>query len=168
MPVLARVGLAIAVVGLLLALDLSTKHWAASELRARGPRTVAAGLIRLHYQENPGVTVGILREGAPYSSIVTYAGLICAAFAGLLGYRLWRSDRPLLMGGLAALVGGSLGNLHDRLEHGFVVDFIDYRGRLGGIFNVADVALLIGIGLCAAGIAQLLMRDGRRRRRATV
>jgi signal peptidase II len=164
MPVLARVALAITVVGLLVYLDLSTKTWAATELRARGPRTVAAGYIRLHYQENPGVTVGVLRQGAPYGSIVAYAGLICGALTGLLAYRLLRSDRLLLSGGLAVLVGGSLGNFHDRLEHAYVVDFIVFQARLGGTFNVADVALAMGIGLCAAGLAQIAMRDGRRRR----
>jgi signal peptidase II len=163
-PVLARVALAITIVGLLVYLDLGTKSWAAHGLRARGPRTVAAGLIRLHYQENPGITVGILREGAPYSSIVGYAGIVCAALTALLVYRVLSSERLLLSAGLAVLVGGSLGNLHDRLEHSYVVDFIDFQGRLGGIFNLADVALAIGIGLCAAGLAQLAMRDRQRRR----
>jgi signal peptidase II len=162
-PVLARVALAITVVGLLVYLDLGTKHWAAGELRARGPRTVARGFIRLHYQENPGITVGILREGAPYSSIVGYAGLVCAALTGLLVYRVLRSERLLLTGGLAALVAGSLGNLHDRLDHSYVVDFMDFQGRIGGIFNFADVTLVVGIGVCAAGLAQIALSDRRRR-----
>lgn len=48
--------------------------------------------------------------------------------------------------GFASLLGGALGNLHDRLRWGYVVDFIDWhKGVEWPIFNVADIAITLGM-----------------------
>lgn len=53
----------------------------------------------------------------------------------------------------ALVIGGALGNVLDRLQHGFVVDFLDFYIRTAdGVyhwpaFNVADSAIVIGAGL---------------------
>lgn len=53
----------------------------------------------------------------------------------------------------ALVIGGALGNVLDRLQHGYVVDFLDLYVRLGDTthhwpaFNVADSAIVIGAGL---------------------
>ena len=51
--------------------------------------------------------------------------------------------------GFTLVLGGALGNLFDRLYHGFVVDFLDFH--LGNwhypAFNVADSAICIGVAL---------------------
>lgn len=50
---------------------------------------------------------------------------------------------------LSLIVGGALGNLIDRIHHGFVVDFID--AHIGQYhwptFNIADSAICLGVGL---------------------
>ncbi|AHN24629.1 Lipoprotein signal peptidase [Gilliamella apicola] len=50
---------------------------------------------------------------------------------------------------LSLILGGALGNLFDRLYHGFVVDFLDvnFGSWHYPTFNVADCAICIGIGL---------------------
>jgi signal peptidase II len=47
------------------------------------------------------------------------------------------------------VVGGGIGNIYDRIAHGSVTDFMHLRfGALQtGIFNVADVSIMIGVGL---------------------
>ncbi len=57
--------------------------------------------------------------------------------------------------GLPLALGGAVGNLVDRIRYGWVVDFIDFSLKWGGrehhwpTFNVADIAIVIGVGLMA-------------------
>ena len=64
---------------------------------------------------------------------------------------------PRDRGGLAALGlvwGGALGNIHDRLRWGAVVDFLDFqvRGHHWPAFNLADTAICLGVGLLALSL----------------
>jgi signal peptidase II len=54
----------------------------------------------------------------------------------------WESPSPL---GSRLLIIGALGNLLDRMIHGFVIDFISI-GRFP-VFNIADICITVGIGL---------------------
>ena len=76
---------------------------------------------------------------------------IALAAAILVLYYFWRVPRTQdrLLGALALLLAGILGNVTDRMRLGFVVDFIDVQ--FGNwhypTFNVADMAICIGAGL---------------------
>ena len=63
---------------------------------------------------------------------------------------------------LALVVGGALGNLYDRVVHGFVVDFVQWHaaGYFWPAFNVADSAICLG--------AVLLILDSLRKPPATM
>jgi signal peptidase II len=56
------------------------------------------------------------------------------------------------------IVGGAIGNIVDRFQHQWVVDFIDFRTIWPNVFNVADACITIGVGL-------LLLSQLRRERR---
>ena len=62
---------------------------------------------------------------------------------------------------LACILGGAIGNVVDRLLHGYVVDFVQvhWRGWYFPAFNVADSAITIGAAL-------LILDELRRVRRA--
>ncbi len=79
--------------------------------------------------------------------IVVYCILACWCIA-TLGLPFWPP---------AALLGGALGNFIDHLQGGGIVDFI----RVGTlIFNLADVAVLVGLGgVCALGMIRLFRED---------
>jgi signal peptidase II len=85
-------------------------------------------------------------------------------------YRRLQPRQRALKWGLPLVLGGALGNVFDRIRYGHVIDFIDYRaewvrkmnetvGRLfpgHGVatdhwptFNVADVAICVGVALMA-------------------
>ena len=51
---------------------------------------------------------------------------------------------------LACILGGAVGNVVDRLQHGYVVDFLDFHWKSWGhfpAFNIADSAICIGAAL---------------------
>ena len=72
----------------------------------------------------------------------------------VLAYGLWfiysHKQLPALMQvGICFLIGGGIGNIYDRIVHGSVTDFMhmDFILFRTGIFNLADVSIMIGIGL---------------------
>lgn len=122
--------------GGVLVADVVTKRWAETAL-ADGP--VDLGWIDLRLAQNPGVAFSL---GADAPSWLVIA--ITLAATGFIAVMVLRGVlRPLVAGGL--LLGGGIGNLVDRLVGGSVTDFLD----LGWFpsFNVADVALNVGVGL---------------------
>jgi signal peptidase II len=161
---LLRLGGALALVALLVAADVATKRWAAHELAPRGPRP--GRVLSLEYRENTGIAFGLLRDlpaRVRRPLLVGYACAVAAVLGGLLVLRLVLRRRRgwLLPSGLVALLAGTLGNLHDRLTRGAVVDFLDPR-PLGPLdwpaFNLADVFIAAGIASCAI----VLFRAARR------
>ncbi|ACJ30410.1 Peptidase A8, signal peptidase II [Shewanella piezotolerans WP3] len=58
--------------------------------------------------------------------------------------KMWRLNLAYTL-----VIGGALGNLIDRLQHGFVVDFLDFYWKTSHFpaFNIADSAICIGAGL---------------------
>lgn len=59
-----------------------------------------------------------------------------------------RLSRLILLG-MVCLIGGGIGNIYDRIIHGSVTDFMHIRfGEVQtGVFNVADISIMLGIGL---------------------
>jgi signal peptidase II len=67
----------------------------------------------------------------------------------LLAGWLWRVNGRLAGLALGAIVGGALGNGHDRFAYNAVVDFLDFHafGYHFYVFNVADSAITLGVAL---------------------
>jgi len=81
------------------------------------------------------------RRGRPCSTGLLLLGLV--AYGIRLRWRGWAAF------GLALFVAGGVSNWVDRVLHGSVIDFINVGvGPLRtGVFNVADVAILTGVGI---------------------
>jgi signal peptidase II len=112
----------------------------------------------LHYITNRGVAFGLFsRFGDVF---VPVAIVIMAIIVGY--YRTLRRRRLWLRTALALQIGGALGNLLDRLRYGSVVDFLDVHVEAIGfhwpVFNVADSAIVIGVGILLGCLA--LQQDG--------
>ncbi|HJV62059.1 MAG TPA: signal peptidase II [Albitalea sp.] len=95
--------------------------------------------------------------GAAFSFLAAAAGwqrwfFVALGFAAT-AFIIWMLRRHggqrLFSFALALILGGALGNLIDRLLHGYVVDFIQvhYRDAYFPAFNVADSAITVGAGL---------------------
>jgi len=80
--------------------------------------------------------------------LLTILPLVVLGFG--LYYLLSKKDLPIaLQIGLCFLIGGGIGNIYDRIRFGSVTDFlhIDFGLFRTGIFNLADVSIMIGIGI---------------------
>jgi signal peptidase II len=108
-------------------------------------RPIAGDFLRLTYVENPGMAFSI-QLGDPL--FLTIFGVLASMVILILLIRL-RHERFLTRFSLALVLGGALGNLTDRFAHGGVIDFIEINiGAMGlPVFNVADMAVSIGMGL---------------------
>ena len=112
----------------------------------------------LRFTRNFGVSLGMFTATSPEMrwGLVAVTGLIA------LVVTVWMLREKLLgdILALALILGGALGNIKDRYELGYVVDFADlhfgeFRPFL--IFNVADAAITIGVLIILA--RAFFMRD---------
>lgn len=99
------------------------------------------GFFSLRYVKNTGGAFGLFPRKGHVFLIVTLIAV--ATIVYLLFFSSVRHNLANL--GLALLLGGSLGNLVDRLVSGGVIDFIQVGNT--PIFNLADVAIVCGSGL---------------------
>ena len=76
------------------------------------------------------------------------SGVAIAVCVGLF-FWLRRTDRPLTGWGIGLVMGGAIGNVIDRARWGAVFDFADFHVRQWHwpAFNVADSAIVVGVGL---------------------
>ena len=137
------------IAGGLFLVDQTTKAWVTRVLKFEGDRSVIAGFLNFTYAQNPGVAFSMLDDHGDAGRWGLSVVAIIAAV--LVVYFFWRTPRTddRILGSLALLLAGIIGNLTDRLRLGFVVDFIDVQ--LGSwhypTFNVADAAICLGAGL---------------------
>lgn len=130
-------------------IDQTTKAWAIRRLRFGGDRPIISNFLNFSYAQNTGVAFSMLDQQGDAGR---WGLSVVAMIAGVLVlYFFWRTPRSddRLLGSLALLLAGIVGNVVDRLRLGFVIDFIDVQ--FGSwhypTFNVADMAICIGAGL---------------------
>ncbi|CAN5365393.1 signal peptidase II [soil metagenome] len=139
----------LAIAGGVFMIDQTTKAWATRSLRFGGDRSVIDGLLSFAYAQNPGVAFSMFDDQG--DSGRWGLSVVALVAATLVLYFFWRTPRTddRIMGALALLLAGIIGNVTDRIRLGFVVDFIDVQ--FGSwhypTFNVADAAICVGAGL---------------------
>lgn len=131
---------ALLVCGAVIALDQASKALIREQI-ARGDTVEVLPFLDLANTRNSGVAFGLAGDVSPALIGVAIAFLV--ALLAFLCLRRNASRLTWLPAGL--LVGGALGNLIDRARDGAVTDFIDLP--MWPTFNLADVAIVIGVGL---------------------
>lgn len=122
-------------------IDQLTKSWARAELAAYSQGLpFIPGFMRFLYVENRGAAFGMLHG---YSWIFVLAA--CLVILGTLAVFLIRPRTPAIqLIWFSLLSAGALGNLIDRLAHGFVTDFFATEFIDFPVFNVADICVSSG------------------------
>ena len=139
------------------AADQASKALVVTALEPGESFNVLGDFVRVWYVQNTGAAFSLFPGAIWLFLPVTVLALV------MIGY-FFRSFRDRGLGihiVLGAILGGTLGNLTDRVRLGYVVDFIsvgiaDLRFPT---FNVADSAVVVGIGLL---VAYLTFAEGRR------
>lgn len=154
--------------------DVTSKAWAEITLSRRNPLEPSIELIKEHLAftlaYNPGGAWGLFQKHSEYvrRPFFLLVSLLAIAFIINLYGRLTPQQKALKWG-LPLVLGGALGNLSDRIVRSNVIDFIDYQAKwieamnrliakvVKGwsitdhwpTFNVADIAICVGVGLMA-------------------
>jgi signal peptidase II len=132
--------------------DRVTKHFAVTTLAGMPEQSFLGDMVRLDYHENSG---GFLSAGATWRpgirvAVFQFANGIFLLGTLILGARFKWSRLGRV--GLVLFLAGGVSNLIDRIAIGSVIDFLNVGiGPVRtGIFNVADVAIMLGIALLLA------------------
>ncbi len=145
-----QIKIVLIVVFLNIALDQWTKYLAQNYLKGKYTYSYFYDTFKWIYAENAGA---FLSWGTGFPSWLHFLLLKIVPIVMLVGMFIYilTSDKltKFQLIGLSFIVGGGMGNLFDRIMYGKVVDFMNMGiGNLRtGIFNYADMAILIGIGL---------------------
>jgi signal peptidase II len=144
-----------------LALDLGSKIWAKAHLEDAKSFVdrhveVIPKLVSLTFARNKGGAWGLLQEESESVRRPFFFSISLLAVIFIVSlYRKLTPEQTALKWGLPLVLGGALGNLVNRIQYNFVVDFIDVYAKWGGenhhwpTFNIADVAIVVGVGLMA-------------------
>lgn len=135
---------------ILVLLDQLSKWWIKGSFALYESREIIPGLFNLVHYTNTGAAFGLLAGESTMLRRLFFVGVALAALVllGLL-YRQVRVQGPLYLYALALIASGAIGNLIDRIRFGEVTDFLDFywRGYHWPAFNIADVAITVGVGL---------------------
>jgi signal peptidase II len=144
--------------------DRLTKTWIAAHVAIGGAIPVIPRVLRITHWTNEGAAFSMFANSAsPHAvrwGLVAFT-LVCALVVLIAMVRLG-SRFTLVTIGLALIFGGALGNVHDRIEYGSVVDFIEVHifGYHWPDFNVADSAVVTGACLLLLDSLLPKQRDG--------
>ena len=109
-------------------------------------------VFHLTYVLNPGAAFGILSNQRGILLITGAVLILATAYF----YPLLKKSDGFIRLGTTAILSGAVANLIDRVQTGYVVDFFDFR--IWPVFNVADIAIVVGMGLMIYAI--LFRLDG--------
>ena len=129
--------------------DRITKDAASVYLAGAPDRSYLSDTIRLGYVENPGGFLSLGADLPPIARDAVFTGATGIALMALLWLTFIRTYTGTAELGLVLLVAGGASNWIDRVFRGSVVDFLNMGiGPVRtGVFNVADVAIMLGAGL---------------------
>ena len=139
-----------------LELDQLSKLWVRESL-VLGESIPLGGSLHLTHVVNPGVIFGI--PASPIVSLVLPVAVILTCL--VIYWRFEKTNSALLNIGIGLFIGGSLGNLVDRIAFGEVTDFIQLTlsgGEVNLIFNLADLSVLLGLAALEIFLIGVIVR----------
>lgn len=133
------------VAALVVVLDQASKHWISSNLIYAEP-WVFTSFFNFTLLHNTGAAFSFLSDAGGWQRWLFGAISISVSTALVVWLARLGSTKRWEAVALALVLGGALGNLYDRIELGYVVDFIvvHYRHYHFPAFNIADSAISVG------------------------
>jgi signal peptidase II len=146
---------------IIILLDRLTKTIVAARIPMGDAIPVVPHFLRITHWLNEGAAFSLFADSASPNTVrwalIAFSAL--AATAVFIAMFRLGSQLTLTTGALALVLGGALGNLHDRIAYGSVVDFIEVHifGYHWPDFNVADSAIVTGA--CLLLLHSLLQKE---------
>ncbi len=137
--------------GFILSCDQLTKHLVHSKLAIGVRHWLIPGFMSLSHTQNPGFAFGLMQKVPPSLQDVFFIGIPVFALILIVLIFIKLQDNQMLTSlALTSILGGATGNLLDRIQYGYVIDFLDFH--LGSsvklpAFNIADFAIIAGVAL---------------------
>lgn len=131
---------------MVLALDQAVKTIVRSSMFEGQSIPVIPEVFHLTFVRNVGAAFGLLPGYQPIFIVTS-----CVVLFTIAAY--WRRARPTawpIVVALGLIAGGALGNLYDRASLGKVTDIFDFAAIDFPVFNIADVAIVTGVGILIA------------------
>lgn len=131
----------------ILAVDQWSKAWVVQEMDRNSSWPVIEDFLHITRHYNYGAAFGVLQK---QKWLIVLVSVVVLSFL-LYFLPKWSRKDPLQGVAAALLTGGGIGNLIDRIRFDAVVDFFQFRFFIkdfpSSIFNVADVAIVTGLGI---------------------
>jgi len=105
-------------------------------------------ILRITHTSNTGAAFGLFSESGNFFTVVA----IVVALIIIYYIASYPSLPRIVQISLGLQLGGALGNMWDRVQYGWVIDFVDIG--FWPIFNVADISIVIGVGILAVWLWQ--------------
>jgi signal peptidase II len=133
---------------LVVSADHLTKTWVSAHIAMGDAIPVIPGVLRISHWTNEGAAFSLFADSAsPHLVRWALASFgCCLALAVLIALVRFGNRFTLITVALAFVLGGALGNLHDRILYGSVVDFIEVHifSFHWPDFNLADSSIVTG------------------------
>ena len=141
--------------------DHLSKTWVTTHIHLGGAIPILPGILRITHWTNEGAAFSLFANSASPDMVrwgLIGFSLLAALVVFVAMFRLG-SRFTLTTVALALIFGGALGNVHDRIAYGSVVDFIEVHifSYHWPDFNVADSAIVTGA--CLLLLDSLLPKD---------
>jgi signal peptidase II len=129
---------------LLFVVDQLTKQWILARYQL-GDATVITSFFNIVRAHNTGAAFSFLADAGGWQRWF-FTGIGVAAALFIVWLLRAHAGQRLFSFALTCILGGAIGNVVDRLQHGYVVDFLDFhwQGWHFPAFNVADSAITVG------------------------
>ncbi|MDO4774638.1 MAG: signal peptidase II [Aerococcaceae bacterium] len=128
-------------------LDQTVKNWIVASLDLHQSMPGVARLFDFYHIRNEGASWGML-AGQRWLFILLTLAVVVYIIHLLITHK---RERKLFYVAYGLLLGGAVGNLIDRIRLGYVIDMFRLQFMEFPIFNVADVALTLGV-VCLLGV----------------
>jgi signal peptidase II len=127
----------------IVAIDQFLKHLVHQSMRLGQSIPLLDGILKLTYVRNTGAAFSLFIGFSPYLAVIGFVVVLAVIY---FHHKIPRRYY-ILQTGLAFVLGGSLGNLADRIFRSYVIDYLDIT--IWPVFNFADIMINVGVVLIA-------------------